>query len=131
MEPDYIERNASAIPVTVDSSPDPHPREATTGRSLARAIAVVALLFLFLVGVNGLSNGFRSAGGGLIQFFFDATENPLIGLMIGILATALIQSSSVTTSMIVAFVAASDHALPIANAVPMMAAAVCFNFMSI
>jgi len=56
----------------------------------------------------------------LIDFFFHATENPLIGLMIGILATALIQSSSVTTSMIVAFVAAPDHALPIANAVPMV-----------
>jgi sodium-dependent phosphate cotransporter len=120
MEPDHIKRNSSAIPVTADLSPDPHPREATTGRSLARAIAVVALILLFLVGVNGLSNGFRSAGGGLIEFFFEATENPLIGLMIGILATALIQSSSVTTSMIVAFVAAPVHPLPIANAVPMV-----------
>lgn len=40
--------------------------------------------------------------------------------MVGILATALIQSSSVTTSMIVAFVAAPDNPLPIANAVPMV-----------
>ncbi|UCG85397.1 MAG: Na/Pi symporter [Gemmatimonadota bacterium] len=87
---------------------------------MARAIAVPALLFLFLLGVNGLSNGFRSAGGGLIEHFFAATENPLIGLMIGILATALIQSSSVTTAMIVAFVAAEENALPIANAVPMV-----------
>ena len=70
--------------------------------------------------MNGLSNGFRSAGGGLIDYFFAATENPLIGLMIGILATALIQSSSVTTSMIVAFVAAPENPLPIANAVPMV-----------
>jgi sodium-dependent phosphate cotransporter len=87
---------------------------------LARATAVLALLFLFLLGVNGLSNGFRSAGGGLIDTFFTATENPFIGLMIGILATALIQSSSVTTSMIVAFVAAPENALPVANAVPMV-----------
>ncbi len=40
--------------------------------------------------------------------------------MVGILATALIQSSSVTTSMIVAFVAAPENPLPIANAVPMV-----------
>ena len=40
--------------------------------------------------------------------------------MIGILATALIQSSSVTTAMIVGLVAASENPLPVANAVPMV-----------
>jgi sodium-dependent phosphate cotransporter len=78
------------------------------------------LLFIFLLGVNGLSTGFRSAGRDLLDSFFAATENPFIALMVGILATALIQSSSVTTSMIVAFVAAPDNPLPIANAVPMV-----------
>jgi len=78
------------------------------------------LLFVFLLGVNGLSEGFRSAGGDLLDSFFKATENPFIGLMVGILATALVQSSSVTTSMIVALVAAPEHALPVANAVPMV-----------
>ena len=81
---------------------------------------VFALLFVFLLGVNGLSEGFRSAGGDLLESFFKATENPFIGLMIGILATAVVQSSSVTTSMIVALVAAPEHPLPIANAVPMV-----------
>jgi sodium-dependent phosphate cotransporter len=83
-------------------------------------VTVVVLLFVFLLGVNGLSDGFRSAGGGLLDSFFSATENPFIGLMVGILATALVQSSSVTTSMIVAFVAAPENPLPIANAVPMV-----------
>jgi sodium-dependent phosphate cotransporter len=79
------------------------------------------LLFLFLLGVNGLSDGFRAVGeGGLLDSFFSATENPFIGLMVGILATALVQSSSVTTSMIVAFVAAPENPLPIASAVPMV-----------
>jgi len=40
--------------------------------------------------------------------------------MVGILATSLVQSSSVTTSMIVALVAAPVNPLPIANAVPMV-----------
>jgi sodium-dependent phosphate cotransporter len=78
------------------------------------------LLFVFLVGVNGLSDGFKSLGSDLLDSFFQATENPFIALMVGILATTLVQSSSVTTSMIVSLVAAPDNALPIANAIPMV-----------
>ncbi len=87
---------------------------------VARAAAVVALLFLFLLGVNGLSDAFRSLGGGVIDSFFAATRNPFMGLMVGILATTLLQSSSVTTSLIVGLVAAPVNPLPIANAVPMV-----------
>jgi solute carrier family 34 (sodium-dependent phosphate cotransporter) len=43
-----------------------------------------------------------------------------VGLMIGILATTLVQSSSVTTSTIVGLVAAPLNPLPLANAVPMI-----------
>jgi sodium-dependent phosphate cotransporter len=87
---------------------------------LARVLAVVALLFLFLLGVNGLGDGFKSLGRGLLESFFTATENPFMGLMVGILATTLVQSSSVTTSLIVGLVAAPVNPLPIANAVPMV-----------
>ncbi len=80
----------------------------------------MALLFLFLLGVNGLSDAFRSLGGGVIDSFFAATRNPFMGLMVGILATTLLQSSSVTTSLIVGLVAAPVNPLPIANAVPMV-----------
>ncbi|MDJ0766827.1 MAG: Na/Pi symporter [Myxococcota bacterium] len=87
---------------------------------LTRAAAVLALLFVFLVGVNGLGDGFKSLGNNVLDAFFAATENPFIGLMIGILATSLMQSSSVTTSLVVALVAAPENPLPIANAVPMV-----------
>lgn len=87
---------------------------------VARVTAVVALLFVFLLGVNGLSEAFRSLGGGVIDSFFAATRNPFTGLMVGILATTLLQSSSVTTTMIVGLVAAPVNPLPIANAVPMV-----------
>jgi sodium-dependent phosphate cotransporter len=40
--------------------------------------------------------------------------------MVGMLATTLVQSSSVTTSMIVGMVAAPENPLPLANAVPMI-----------
>ena len=85
-----------------------------------RGMVVVALLYVFLVAVNGLGAGFRSLGEGVLDSFFAATENPFVGLMIGILATTLVQSSSVTTAMIVGLVAAPENPIPVANAVPMI-----------
>ena len=85
-----------------------------------RALTVVVLLFVFLLGVNGLGDGFKSLGQDLLDSFFTATENPFMGLMVGLLATTLVQSSSVTTSLIVGLVAAPENPLPIANAVPMI-----------
>ncbi len=85
-----------------------------------RLFSAVVLLFIFLIGVRGLGSGFRLLGEDLIQSFFAATENPFIGLVVGLLATTLVQSSSVTTSMIVGMVAAPENPLPLANAVPMV-----------
>ena len=85
-----------------------------------RIVAVLGLLFVFLMGVRGLGSGFRLLGEDLIQGFFAATENPFIGLIVGLLGTTLVQSSSVTTSMIVGLVAAPENPLPLANAVPMV-----------
>ena len=54
---------------------------------LARVVIVLGLLFVFLLGVNGLGDAFKSLGRGLLDSFFTATENPFVGLMVGILAT--------------------------------------------
>ena len=85
-----------------------------------RALMILALLYVFLLGVNGLGDGFNSLGKGALEAFFQATENPFIALMVGVLATTLMQSSSVTTSLIVGLVAAPLSPLPIANAIPMV-----------
>ena len=85
-----------------------------------RPLAALSLLFVFLLGVKGLGSGFRLLGEDLIQSFFAATENPFVGLVVGLLATTVVQSSSVTTSMIVALVAAPENPLPLANAIPMV-----------
>ncbi|MFQ5529130.1 MAG: Na/Pi symporter [Gemmatimonadota bacterium] len=87
---------------------------------LVRLPTVLALLFIFLLGVNGLGDGFKSLGEGALEAFFTATENPFIGLMVGILATTLVQSSSVSTSLIVGLVASPGNPLPLLNAVPMI-----------
>ncbi len=87
---------------------------------LVRIALVIGLLFIFLLGVNGLGDAFKSLGQNALDSFFAATENPFMSLMVGILATTLVQSSSVTTALIVALVAAPVDPLPIANAVPMV-----------
>ncbi len=87
---------------------------------LPKLLVVLGLLFVFLVGVRGLGSGFRLLGEDLIQSFFTATENPFMGLLVGLLATTIVQSSSVTTAMIVGLVAAPENPLPLLNAVPMV-----------
>lgn len=87
---------------------------------LGKICTILFLLLIFLLGVKGLGNGFKLLGRDLLQAFFTATENPFIALMVGILSTTLVQSSSVSTSMIVGLVAAPENPLPIANAVPMI-----------
>ena len=91
-----------------------------TGTTIIRLLSVLALLFVFLIGVKGLGSGFKLLGGDLHEQFFAVTSNPLVALMVGILVTTLMQSSSVSTSMIVALVAAPDSPLPMESAVPMI-----------
>ncbi len=100
---------------------DPLPRVEGQGVfPLVRVAGVIVLLFLFLLGVKGLGEGFELLGSDLLDGFFRATANPFVGLIVGLLATTVMQSSSVTTSMVVALVAAPENPLPLANAVPMI-----------
>jgi sodium-dependent phosphate cotransporter len=99
------------------------PREAdrpAPGSGFIRALALIALLYVFLVGVKGLGAGFMLLGRDTVDAMFTATTNPFVGLMVGILATTLVQSSSVSTAMIVGLVAAPENPLPVMNAVPMI-----------
>ena len=78
-----------------------------------------ALLYIFLIGVECLSKGIKGVGGGE-DFFaaFGDQGNPILGLLVGILTTTLVQSSSVTTALIVGLVAAGK--ISVTGAVPMI-----------
>jgi sodium-dependent phosphate cotransporter len=97
-----------------------HPPVQESSGPVTRLVTVLLLLFGFLVGVKALGEGFKLLGGGAIELIFATTENPFISLIVGILATTVVQSSSVTTAMIVGLVAAPESPLPLANAVPMI-----------
>lgn len=80
-------------------------------------VGIVALVYLLLLAVSLIGNGFKLAAGDQATELFQFASNPITGLVIGIVATALIQSSSTVTSIIVGLVAGG---LPVSLAIPMV-----------
>ena len=83
-----------------------------------KILGVIAALYLFLVGINGMSSAIKHMGAEVADSIFKTTSNPIIALFIGIFSTVLFQSSSTTTSLIVGMV--SSGALSLAGAIPMV-----------
>lgn len=81
-----------------------------------RGVLVLGLLYLFLAGVGLLSEGIEGLGSDVQERLFERVKSPISGLFVGLLATVLVQSSSVTTSTIVGLVATGlvgvDDAVP-------------------
>lgn len=88
-------------------------------RALFNWMSVIALVYLILVAVGAVSHGFKGFSGGAegAAQIFAFANNPFVALLLGILATALVQSSSTVTSVIVGLVAGG---LPIGMAIPMV-----------
>lgn len=75
------------------------------------------MLYLLLLAVGMVGSGFKWATGDQAKVLFEFASHPIAGLMIGLIATALIQSSSTVTSIIVGLVAGG---LPVEMAIPMV-----------
>lgn len=82
-----------------------------------RWLLLAFLVYIMLVAVSMIGSGFKYATGDHARELFNFASNPIMGLIIGMVSTALIQSSSTVTSIIVGMVAGG---LPITIAVPMM-----------
>ena len=85
---------------------------------LLKIASVLGLIYLFLVSISLMSHAFKGFGEGFTRGLITTTSNPFVGLFIGIFATSIIQSSSTTTSMVVAFVASG--VLSIRSAIPIV-----------
>lgn len=86
----------------------------------ARLLGLLACLYFFICSLSFLSDSFRILGGKNIGALFsnsDLLKNPVVGLMIGVLVTVLVQSSSTSTSIIVGLVSAGA---PVKTAIPMI-----------
>lgn len=78
---------------------------------------LMILIFAMLTAVSVIGGGFKIATEEHARTLFEFASNPFMALIIGMVATALIQSSSTVSSIIVAMVAGG---LPIPIAIPMM-----------
>lgn len=89
----------------------------TVVKRLGKVLFMLALLYCFLVSIKSLSTGFTLLGEDFGRQLIKTTDNPFVGLLIGILITSIIQSSSGTTSIVVALVASG---LTVGNAIPIV-----------
>ncbi|MEA3558981.1 MAG: Na/Pi symporter [Candidatus Thermoplasmatota archaeon] len=64
-------------------------------------------IYFFIIGIKLMGSGLKGSGSDLSKSLIRETS-PFVGLAIGVFATAVIQSSSATTSMVVAWIATSD-----------------------
>jgi sodium-dependent phosphate cotransporter len=103
--------------MTASAANAPEEPVVTTGKQVLNWIFVVALVYLLIVAVGVISSGFRAAVGDEAAQLFAFATNPVVGLIVGIVATALIQSSSTATAIIVGLVGGG---LPVTVAVPMV-----------
>ena len=85
---------------------------------ILKTTGVVTALYLFLVGIAGMSSAIKHMGSGFAETVLTTTSNPFIALFIGVFATVLFQSSSTTTSLIVGMV--SSGTLTISSSIPMV-----------
>ena len=83
-----------------------------------KILLIFGLLYLFILSITLLGSSFKLFGREFAETIFGATSNPLVGLMIGILATAVLQSSSTTTSIIIGLV--GSGIVSFENAIPMV-----------
>lgn len=100
-----------------DIMPSADDRRARWNVILRISAFILAALLIFFVSIDLMISSLQHLGGSAVELIILATSNPFTGLFIGLLITAIIQSSSATTSMVVALVASGsmtlDGAIPV------------------
>jgi len=89
-----------------------------TGFKFFRALKFLVYFIAFFLSLNLISTAFSQLSAEVAQQIIIATSNPFVGFFIGILVTAIIQSSSTVTSLTVAMVAAGT--IDLNNAIPVV-----------
>ena len=87
-------------------------------RVIGGVVYFLALLYLFFFSIELMSAAFKMGGRGFAEQLLNTASDPVAGLIIGFLATSLIQSSSTTTTIVVGLVA--SNALTIQLAIPII-----------
>jgi len=79
----------------------------------ATAFAIMGGLGIFLFGINLMSDALKKLAGAKMKVFLEkSTNTPLKGILVGLIITAIIQSSSATSAIVVGLVRAGLMTLP-------------------
>lgn len=89
-----------------------------TRSNIVKAITIIVTIYLFLLSIKLLGHSFKLFGKEFAEAIITMTSDPFAGLIIGVVATSLVQSSSTTTSIVVGLVA--GEALTLGNAIPII-----------
>lgn len=81
------------------------------GKGLWWTVQLILVIFVFLFALQWMSVGLKLLSNKAILAQMQEGINPFLGLFIGILATAILQSSSAVTTMVVGLVAAGSVGL--------------------
>ncbi len=79
-----------------------------------KAVYFLLLLYLFFASIELMSEAFKLVGKGFAEQLVSTAADPIAGLIIGFLATSLIQSSSTTTTIVVGLVASGTLSISVA-----------------
>ena len=71
----------------------------------------IASLYLFLVGIHSLSDALTLLNHPFAQSLFSEIKNPFVGFFVGILVTAIMQSSSATNALAITMVSTQTISL--------------------
>lgn len=98
-------------PTSIQPAPQPWP-------NIRKVLYIIGTLVLFVFALDLMISSLQHLGKSAVETIILATSNPFTGLFIGLLITAMIQSSSTTTAMVVALVASGS--ITIESAVPII-----------
>ena len=91
--------------------------------TVLRVVYFLFLLYVFFCSIKLMSTAFTMAGQGFAEQLISTVSDPIAGLFLGFVATAVIQSSSTTTTILVGLVAGtagSGNPLSIELAIPII-----------
>jgi len=83
-----------------------------------RTVVLFLGIYIFLVSINIMGAGFKTMKGGAEDRFIDLIDDPISAFCVGLIITGIIQSSSGTTSILVALVATSGSKIEVVDVIP-------------
>jgi solute carrier family 34 (sodium-dependent phosphate cotransporter) len=106
------------VPKNVEETSPTITKQTNLWKTTRIVLSILGTLILFLFALDLMISSLQHLGANSVQTIIQATSNPFTGLFIGLLITAMIQSSSTTTAITVALVASGS--LTLQSAVPII-----------